>query len=198
MGGFYERLGAVCFLLCMPAVCLALPSGYDWKQYGGKWYALTQDFGPWQSCEDEAIAIGAHLVNINSQAENDWLEETFDDAWEREHSGNNIAWVGYHQQEGIWVWAGGEPVTYTNHVGDWDLFTGHHAYLHCIHHIEHGTWGHNGVHDAVYEQNILGIIEIPEPTTLLLLALGGVAMLRRRMGKATGAAVGQKVKKGIP
>ena len=58
-----------------------------------------------------AAAEGAYLVSINDEAEERWILGVFDP-----HS----FWIGLSDaaEEGKWVWASGEPVTYTN----WDTY----------------------------------------------------------------------------
>jgi hypothetical protein len=61
----------------------------------------------WADAEAYAVSLGGHLVTINDQAEQDWLEATFDQP---------ELWIGFSDLalEGTWVWSSGEPVTYTN------------------------------------------------------------------------------------
>lgn len=78
----------------------------------GHYYTLTSALLNWQQAEAEAVALGGHLVTINSQAEQDFLEATF-------FSGANLpgsVWLGLTDQtvEGTFVWSSGEVVTYTN------------------------------------------------------------------------------------
>jgi len=70
-------------------------------------YKLTTESRSWFDAEAEAIAWGGHLVTINDQAEQDWLVSTF---------GTDTFWIGFNdiEEEGVWVWASGEEVTYTN------------------------------------------------------------------------------------
>ena len=61
--------------------------------------------------EFETFAIqqyGGHLVSINDQSEDAWIAQTFDDKY--------AFWIGLNdiQNEGVFVWPTGEPVTYTN------------------------------------------------------------------------------------
>ena len=53
-------------------------SDYTWLSYGGHNYALTIDYGNWEDAEAEALAIGAHLVTINTAEENAWIVANFD------------------------------------------------------------------------------------------------------------------------
>ena len=55
----------------------------------------------------QAAAEDAYLVSINNKAEEIWILGVFDP---------DIFWIGLSDaaEEGQWVWASGEPVTYTN------------------------------------------------------------------------------------
>lgn len=61
----------------------------------------------WHEAQQQAIEEGAHLVSINDEAEQHWLQIIF-----RSHS----TWIGLTDvtKEGEWQWDSGEPVTYTN------------------------------------------------------------------------------------
>jgi len=160
-------------------------------QYGGHWYALTVGWGTWQDCEDEAtgLGIGAHLVSINSDPENTWLTSFIKDAYfwlEREDpqdpGGSNAAWIGYFfdQEDQQWEWASGQGITYTNLHPDWDVYSGFYGHMHGENHREPGYWQHNDMHNTDPNLYFRGVIEVPEPAMLGTLALGGLALLRRR------------------
>lgn len=63
--------------------------------------------GGWYDAQQKAIKEGAHLVSINNEEEQFWIESIF-----RSHS----FWIGLNdvEKEGVWQWDSGEPVTYTN------------------------------------------------------------------------------------
>ncbi len=61
----------------------------------------------WYDAQQKAIKEGAHLVSINNEEEQFWIEAIF-----RSHS----FWIGLNdvEKEGVWQWDSGEPVSYTN------------------------------------------------------------------------------------
>ena len=63
--------------------------------------------GSWDDANSQAVAENAYLVSITDAAEQEWLLKTF----KPQH-----CWIGLtdYVNEGEWVWASGEPVTYTN------------------------------------------------------------------------------------
>ena len=63
----------------------------------------------WQDAQHKAVEEGAHLVSINDEAEQHWVQVIF---------GGDPFWIGLSdaEKEGEWQWDSGEPVTYTNWV----------------------------------------------------------------------------------
>ena len=159
-------------------------SDYTWSSYGGKEYALTLDAGNWDQMEAEAVAVGGYLVTINDADENTWLASTFNPQLVLD----NYLWIGFYQDHddpnysepaGGWKWISGEPVTFlgwdppepTNHPPGEDYGT--------LTSSTTNHWNDWGPQSSDYH-DIHGIIEIPEPATLLLLGLGGLAIMRKR------------------
>ena len=101
-------------------------SDYNWKTYDGHWYALTMDIGTEYDAEAEALAIGGHLVAINTHEENGWLISRFGFGIELDQAIKKHMWIGFCQDHndpfydepgGGLKWISGEPVTYTDWGG---------------------------------------------------------------------------------
>ena len=159
-------------------------SDYSWSSYDGKEYALTLDLGNWLEMEAEAEAVGGTLVNINDEPEDTWLFNTYltellqyDYIWIGFYQDHNDP--GYSEPAGGWKWICGDPVAYvgwdppepTNHAPgeDYGTLTGA---------AHWNDWGP----DRQDYYPIPGIIEIPEPCMLSLLAVGGLLLRRKHRG----------------
>jgi uncharacterized delta-60 repeat protein len=74
------------------------------------YYLLSED--SWTNSESRAQALGGHLATINDAVENQWVFDTF------AHVGGvaRDLWIGLNDAalEGTFVWADGEPLSYTN------------------------------------------------------------------------------------
>ena len=63
--------------------------------------------GDWYDAQQKAIKEGAHLLSINNEEEQFWIDVIFS---------SSSAWIGLNdvEKEGVWQWDSGEPVNYTN------------------------------------------------------------------------------------
>lgn len=77
------------------------------KNPANKHYYLLLEETDWADAEAQAVELGGHLVTINDEAEDLWLEN---------HFGTYRFWIGLNDREldGTWVWVSGEDVTYTH------------------------------------------------------------------------------------
>ena len=80
---------------------------YEWN---GHYYAFTENEMDWVSAEAEAVSHGGHLITINDQKEQEFVERTFLSPPDR------VFWIGMTdaEKEGDWHWMSGEPVEYRN------------------------------------------------------------------------------------
>jgi len=186
-----RRIHVVAAALALLFVGAGLSRGaLIWTVFDGHKYALTPLHGTWAASEAAAVAAGGHLVSIGSAAENAFVAELARAArlvGYPNETGCNCAWIGYAYTvpPSAFGWVDGDPVTYTNHWSLWGIESGDHAYMIGNDYPDpaiRGRWGHNADWDVPGSVgNMQGVIEkVPEPGTLMLAFLGGVALLRRR------------------
>jgi len=153
---------------------------------GHNYYLLNTE--NWTSSEAEAITLGGHLVTVNDAAENTWLLSTFSN-----YGGITRAlWTGLNDaaQEGNFVWSDGETATYRNwEAGQPDNGDGAYPNEDWVMiwpspgPRDPGTW--NDYLDSnlfPYDfpdgsVKVWGVVEVPEPASLGLLAAGIASML---------------------
>jgi hypothetical protein len=151
----------------------------------------------WTDANAAATAAGGYLATLTSEAENNFafsLVKDVPEFWDHHPSSTNLhgTWLGGYQPAGApepaggWRWVTDEPWDYTcwgsgQGIVEPDNYLGNQQYLE---YFRFGgamvpTW--NDEHNVNSDPPIHGyIIEyIPEPGVLSLLALGGMAILRR-------------------
>ncbi len=87
--------------------CLDNLPGYTYiGDFGTSSYFLSDDEARAGDAQAAAAALGGHLVSINSQAENDFLQPSI----------SGVVYIGLHDEntEGTLEWFNGDPVSYTN------------------------------------------------------------------------------------
>lgn len=146
---------------------------------GHSYYLL--DPSSWQDAEAQAIALGGHLASINDAAEQNWVFSAFGTFGGVDRG----LWIGLSDQasEGNFVWTSGEPLTYTNWIaGQPDNFAGSENWVHLmkgnIGYVP-GEWNDLTSPNVIFSgfEPIQGVVEVPEPGTLLLAALGALGLL---------------------
>ena len=137
------------------------------------YYLLTNN--NWTGSQAEAVTLGGDLVTINDASENVWVNSTFSNFGDTPRS----LWIGFNDvaSEGNWVWASGETVSYTNWWSGQPDNVNNEDYAYMG---QNGGWG-DGQNGLWAGYNLYGVVEvIPEPATVGLLMLGGLALLRGR------------------
>lgn len=121
------------------------PNGWTLNPTTGHYYKALDNCGNWEQCETAARAVGAHLVVLDDQAENDWVANKFVtpvSTWGY--------WIGYtdKEQEGVWKTVTGKTVTgdvYTHwYPGNPDNYMGHQNY--AVMHAGN-QWNDTGLND---------------------------------------------------
>ena len=156
---------------------------------GHRYYLLASS--PWTTAETEAITLGGHLVTVNDAAENSFVLSTFSN-----FGGINRAlWTGLNDAavEGTFVWASGETALYRNwepgQPDNGDVFYPTEDYVLMWPSPgprSPGQWNDyiNANTFPDMPMSIYGVVEVPEPMSIGLFAVGlgtaGARALRRR------------------
>jgi hypothetical protein len=192
-----QKVKSLCCSLCF-IVAFASPSCAFGGIIGGPivypanghtYYLLTE--ASWTVSEAEAISLGGHLTTINDEDENTWLATEFPTHF----PGAPLAWVGWIgfndvDLEGTFIWASGEPVTYTHwssgEPNDYGSNLGGPGEDYVILY-RFGEYRWNDTDNAPLNQGrTLGIVEIdaqavPEPSSALLMFAGAAMLFIRRI-----------------
>lgn len=126
-------------------------AGQPLFQRDGHLYLLTSASIGWSAAQLEAEALGGNLVTINDAAEESWLRSTF---------GTQAFWIGLNDidEEGVFEWSSGEPVTYTNWAPGKPNSNGNEDFVEM--NFDSATGGWNDNQDPFTH---FGIIEIGSP-----------------------------------
>jgi hypothetical protein len=114
-------------------------------EFNGHLY-VKSSIGTWSQAEAEAVGMGGHLVAVNGEAEQDFIEQLL----------TGSTWIGF-TDEGteVWEWINGDPVTYTNWAPPYEPNGG--TAENCA--VAEGAW--NGQwNDLPCDRTLVGIIEI--------------------------------------
>jgi len=111
-------------------------------------YKLTNS-ATWTNAQAAAQSMGGNLVTVNDAAENQFLVDAF--------GGSELLWIGFNdaEEEGVWEWVSGEPVTYTNWKAGQPDNWNNEDYAHIY---ENGQW--NDLPNTGWQGYIRGIVEI--------------------------------------
>ncbi len=120
--------------------------------YGGHVYLATDASTSWLNAESQARAWGGHLATINDDAENSWVRDNF-------AAPIGTVWIGLTDEarEGTFVWASGEPVTYTHWNPGEPNNSGNEDYAIMY---SSGGWNDGGIGSSYR-----GVVEIAGPDT---------------------------------
>lgn len=113
---------------------------------------LTSSATTWRDAEDQAVALGGHLVTVRNQGENDRLLQL--------GQGLELLWIGLKKEAGgNFAWSSGEPVTYTNwNVGEPNNLNQNEGYVYLYVSHAPGKWN-----DDTNASNLAyGVIEFPQ------------------------------------
>jgi hypothetical protein len=157
---------------------------------GNHYYLLTQN--NWSNSEAEAVGLGGHLVTINDATENSWVTSTL-----ANFAGVPRAlWIGLNdvEVEGSFVWASGEPVSFTNWgpaFGEFPPEPNNHVGIEDWAHVfpptdnRYPTW--NDAPDlANFGFDLYGVVEVPvvpEPDAAAHIVGGLIAATLGQRGK---------------
>jgi Lectin C-type domain len=84
------------------ATAFQCPSG--WKEFEGHCYSPQEGAARWTDAENECRKLGAHLISIHSEAEDDFVRSL--------STTNN--WIGANYRSGAWQWSDGSGWNYSN------------------------------------------------------------------------------------
>ncbi len=188
-------IGVMVVIASLGSLCEAVPVEWSISSGGnGHFYEVipVPESISWENASSSAIAAGGYLATITSAEENAFvyaLVSSDSSFWTVGLGGESVGpWLGGFQPggspepDGNWQWVTGELFAYTNWAQyEPNNYRGIEHYLSFYNATPNSmapTWNDIPDYDPPYSP-IGYVVEIPEPTTLLLLGLGSL-MLRKK------------------
>jgi hypothetical protein len=172
-------------------VAIALPQQWTVEAGGnGHWYEAVHGLSggiTWNEAKEAAFTSGGTLATITSQAENDFVfalvgsDPTF---WSSDWVGG--PYLGAYQTPNTpvaadgWLWVTGEPWGYTSWATGEPNDGGGPPGETVLQYFNNSKNWNDWEPDSRFIGSSYIVETIPEPATLALLAVGGLAMLRRK------------------
>jgi hypothetical protein len=148
----------------------------------GHFYYLLSN-NTWEASEAEAVTLGGHLATIRSQAENDWVFNTFSTY----SGGRRDLWIGLNDlsSAGTFVWVSGESSGYTNWGSGQPDNAGTERYGYIMSPIsgEPGLWN-----NAEVSSTPNGVAEVIKPLTSLAITAGPASVYQINQASYTATA----------
>ena len=162
---------------------------------GHTYYLLANS--NWTDAQAQALSLGGNLATVNDAAENAWISQTFTNFG----GGQRNLWIGLNAagldggNVSNYSWADGSSSTYRNWAPNQPDLSDQYVYIIAGGSPDAGNWNNAPNVTAVgYKSGPIlgnfGVVEVvPEPSALLLTALGAVTawpILRRRRVNSCG------------
>jgi Lectin C-type domain len=154
-----SALAAILLVLWARSLPASIEAGpFTCPANGHTYYLLSSN--TWTGAEAEAVSLGGHLTTINDLAENDWVYQTF------ANYGGIVRglWIGLNDaaQEGNFVWASGEPVSFTHWgLGEPNNSGGNENYVHFINPPDSRVGFWNDAPNVNEALAAYGVVELP-------------------------------------
>ena len=133
----------------------------------GHEYVVNFEKMLWNDAEEYAQSLGAHLVTINNQEENNWIINVLIPSEKYYEESEAVFWIGlFLNESNEFEWISGEPLIYTNWSSgqpDYTPFVQISRYKEGSGHTDHNGYWIDGPLLAI-KASIIEKINQPEPT----------------------------------